>query len=308
MKYILILLFFFVLLSNYSSNATETHVVLKVNNKIITNIDIKKESRYLVALSPDLKNIDNNILMKLSKDSIVREKIKENELNKYFDLSIKNKFIDKIVVNYYQSMGMKSKNEFENYLTKNDLKYNEIEYKIGIEAAWNDMIYQKFKNQIKIDKNKIKKELKKNISEKKSQNIYLISEILFSANSVEGLKKKNAEISKSIEEIGFHKTANIFSISDSSKIGGKIGWINEAQLNDTIKKEITNLKVGEHSKPITIPGGLLIVNLEDKKKTEISTNFEEELKKKIYNEQNSQLKQFSEIHYKKIYKNSIISE
>ena len=108
--------------------------------------------------------------------------------------------------------------------------------------------------------------------------------------------------------MGFHKTANIYSISDTAKIGGKVGWINESQLNNTIKKQIVNLKIGEHTKPITIPGGFLIVNLDDKKKTENNTNFDDELKKKIFNEKNSQLKQFSEIHYKKIYKNSTISE
>ena len=308
MRFIFFLIFFFTLTNNYHSFANETHVVLKVNNKIITNIDIKKESRYLVALSPDLKSVDNKTLMKLSKDSIIREKIKENELNKFFDLSIKNKFIDKIVTNYYQNMGMKSKNEFENYLKKNNLKYDEVEYKIGVEAAWNDMIYQKFKNQIEIDKNKIEKELKKFILKNKKLDMYFISEILFSADSSEGFKKKHNEINKSIKELGFHKTANIYSIADTSKIGGKVGWINESQLNNILKKQIINLKIGEYTEPITIPGGFLIVNLDDKKKTEINTNFDEEFKKKIFNERNSQLKQFSEIHYKKIYKNSTISE
>lgn len=308
MKRILFLLFFFHISSNYIAFAKETHVVLKVNNEIITNIDIKKESRYLVALSPDLKNIDKKTLMKLSKDSIIREKIKENELNKFFDLTKKNKFIDQIMRSYYQKMGIKTKDEFKNYLKNNNLKYDEVEYKIGLEAAWNDLIYNKFRNQIEIDKKKIEKELKKIILEKKKQNSYFISEILFFAENYDELQKKTGEIYKSIKEVGFYKTAIIHSISDTKKIGGKIGWINESQLNQIIKKEIIKLKIGEYTKPITIPGGLLIVNLDDKKELKTNTNFDEELKKKIFNEQNSQLKQFSEIHFKKIYKNSTISE
>ena len=308
MKTIFILFFFLSLLKNNLVLANESYVVLKVNNKIITNIDIKKESRYLTALSPDLKNIKNQTLMKLSKDSIIREKIKENELNNYFDLTKKNKFIDRIMSNYYQQMGIGSKNEFINYLKKNNLIYSEVEYKIGIEAAWNDMIYNKFRNQISVDKIQIEKELKKIISKNKKQDVYLISEILFSATSQDSLKKKTDLINNSIKEIGFQKTANLHSISDTSKIGGKIGWINESQLNKIIKKYIIKLEVGEHTRPIIIPGGMLIVNLDDKKKSEMQINFDEELNKKINNEQNSQLKQFSEIHYKKIYKNSIISE
>ena len=170
------------------------------------------------------------------------------------------------------------------------------------------MIYNKFRNQISVDKIQIEKELKKIISKNKKQDVYLISEILFSATSQDNLKKKTDLINNSIKEIGFQKTANLHSISDTSKIGGKIGWINESQLNKIIKKDIIKLEVGEHTRPIIIPGGMLIVNLDDKKKSEMQINFDEELNKKINNEQNSQLKQFSEIHYKKIYKNSIISE
>ena len=308
MKIIFFLLFFFSLISNFFVYANDTFVVLKVNNKIITNIDIKKESLYLVALSPELKNINNKTLMKLSRDSIIREKIKENELDKFFDLTEKNKFIDKIMHGYYQKMGMKTKDDFKNYLKKNNLIYEDVEYKIGLEAAWNDLIYNKFRNQIDINKDKIEKELKKSILNKKKEDVYFLSEILFSANNYEELKEKNIKINESIKNIGFSKTANIHSISNSSKLGGKIGWINESQLNNIIKKEIIKLKIGEHTKPITIPSGLLIINLDDKKKSEINTNFDEELKKKIFNEQNSQLKQFSEIYFKKIYKNSTISE
>ena len=304
----IILIFFFYLFVNSFAYPIESYVVVKINDKIITNIDISIESRYLLALNPRLKDVDKSKLTKIAKNSIIREKIKENELNKYFDLTKKNKFIDRIMSNYYQQMGIGSKNEFINYLKKNNLIYSEVEYKIGIEAAWNDMIYNKFRNQISVDKIQIEKELKKIISKNKKQDVYLISEILFSATSQDSLKKKTDLINNSIKEIGFQKTANLHSISDTSKIGGKIGWINESQLNKIIKKYIIKLEVGEHTRPIIIPGGMLIVNLDDKKKSEMQINFDEELNKKINNEQNSQLKQFSEIHYKKIYKNSIISE
>ena len=82
----------------------------------------------------------------------------------------------------------------------------------------------------------------------------------------------------------------------------------ESQLNEIIKNKIMNLKIGEHTKPITIPGGFLVVKLDDKKKEEVNVNLNEELDKQISRERNSQLQQFSEIYYKKIKKNSTISE
>jgi peptidyl-prolyl cis-trans isomerase SurA len=205
-------------------------------------------------------------------------------------------------------MGMKNINEFKNYLLKYNLIFEDIEKKIGIEAVWNDFIYVKFANRIKINKIKMKNEIKKNILNRKEQNSYFISEILFSAENYEELQKKYQSIEKSILEIGFKNTANIHSVSNSAKLGGIVGWVSESQLNDIIKMEIINLKIDNYTKPITIPGGFLIIKLNDKKKEKINLNFDEEFNKKFNSERNSQLQNFSEIYFKKIKKNSTISE
>ena len=308
MKNFFLLIIFFNFFFNWSVYSNESYVVLKVNNNVITNVDIDNEYRYLIALSPDLQNVDKETVMKLAKDSIIREKIKEDELMKHYNLNIKNKFIDKIISNFYKTMGMKNINEFKNYLLKYNLIFEDIEKKIGIEAAWNDFIYVKFANRIKINKIKMKNEIKKNNLNRKEQNSYFISEILFSAENYEELQKKYQSIEKSILEVGFKNTANIHSVSNSAKLGGIVGWVSESQLNDIIKMEIINLKIDNYTKPITIPGGFLIIKLNDKKKEEINLNFDEEFNKKVKSERNSQLQNFSEIYFKKIKKNSTISE
>ena len=308
MKNFFLLIIFFNFFFNWPVYSNESYVVLKVNNNVITNVDIENEYRYLIALSPSLQNVNKEAVMKLAKDSIIREKIKEDELMKYYDLNVKNKFIDKIISNFYKKMGMKNINEFKNYLSKYNLNFKDIENKIGIEAAWNDLVYMKFANRIKINELEMKNEIKKNILDRKEQNSYFISEILFTAENYEKLQKKYKSIEKSILEIGFNNTANIHSVSDTAKLGGKVGWISDSQLNETIKKEIINLKIGEYTKPVTIPGGFLIVKLNDIKKEEINLNFDEEFNKKVNSERNTQLKNFSEIYFKKIKKNSTISE
>ena len=100
----------------------------------------------------------------------------------------------------------------------------------------------------------------------------------------------------------------MFGVSDSAKLGGQVGWINDSQLSEIIKKEISKLKVGEYTKPITIPGGFLIIRIDEKKEKKIYLNFDEEFEKQITYEKNTQLEQYSKIHFKKINKNSIISE
>ena len=308
MKYFFFLIIFFNFFCSNYIYSFESYVVLKINNKIITNVDINNEYRYLIALNTDLQNIDKKKVMNIAKDSIIREKIKEDELLKYYDLNIKNKYIDSILANFYKKLGMKNEKEFKSYLSKYNLSFDEIKKKIEIEAAWNDLIYSKYVSKVKIDKIKIKNKINDLLSKNKKQNVYLISEIMFNPERVEEIQKKYKLIEKSISEVGFKNTANLYSVSDSAKLGGQVGWVNETQLSEIIKKEISKLKIGEYTKPITIPGGFLIIHLDDKKTHNIYLNFDEEFEKQIAYEKNTKLEQYSKIYFKKIKKNSIISE
>ena len=304
--------FFIILICNIflgkAIYSAESYVVLKVNNNIITNIDIDNEFRYLMALNKDLKNIDKKIISKLAKDSIIREKIKETELMNYFDLNQENKYIDRIMKNFYIKLGLKNEKDFINYLESYKLSYKDVKMKISIEAAWNDLVYKRYSNNIIINEEEIKKNIKKLINNNNKQYTYSLSEILFTYDKSENAENTYQLIKKSISEIGFKNTANIYSESDSSKHGGKIGWINEGQLSELIKKEILKLKIAEHTRPITVPGGQIILYLNDKRQQERKLNFEEEFKKQILFEKNKQLNQFSKIYFNKIKKNSTISE
>mgnify|MGYP001384450425 CR=1 FL=1 len=308
MKYFFFLIILFSIISNKSIYSSEVYVVSKVNNIIITNVDVENEYRYLIALNNDLKNIDKKKIMKLAKNSIIKEKIKETELKNHFDLNQENKYIDRILANFYKALDLKNEKEFINYLLNYDLLFDEVKKKIVIEAAWNDLIYTKYIDKIQIDEQKIKKKINKLISDKKRQNVYLLSEILYNENNAENNENKYKLIKKSIAEIGFKNTANIHSISDTAKLGGQIGWINESQLSKIIKKKIAKLKIGKYTEPITIPGGILIINLDNIKTQEENLDFDVEFNKQIIFEKNTQLNQFSKIYYNKISKNSNISE
>ena len=308
MKYFFFLIIFFNFFFSNNIYSFESYVVLKVNNKIITNIDIDNEYRYLIALNTNLQNIDKKKVMNIAKNSIIREKIKEDELSKHFDLSVENKYLNKILSSFYQKLGMKNEKEFKSYLSKYNLSFDEVKQKIAIEAAWNDLIYNKYVSKLEIDEKKIKNRINELLSKNKESNVYLISEILFNAKNYQDVQKKYKLIEKSILESGFKNSANLYSVSSSAKLGGQVGWINESQLSEIIKKEITKLKVGEYTKTITIPGGFLIMRLDDKKTQTEYLNFDEEFEKQISYEKNNQLEQYSKIYFKKIKKNSIISE
>ena len=305
-KFILFL-FLLLIISFKSSTAENFYIVYKVNNEIITNSDIEKEYRYLVSLNNQLKNLEKQKIIELSKESALREKIKKIELIKYFDLKTINIDIDNYLENFYRNLNIKNKKEFEEYLQSNKISLNYIQKKIEIEILWNQLIYDRYIGQINIDRNQLKEKVKKLISTKK-QKKYSLSEILFDIENNSNFEKKLENINQSISEIGFKNTANIYSISDSSKFGGKIGWIEEQKLSTKILEQLKALEVGQYTSPVQVGSSFLILKIEEIKYENAIINEDEELNKMIQFETNKQLDQFSKIFYEKIKINSFINE
>ena len=303
-----ILFLFLLLLINFKSNTAENfYIVYKVNNEIITNSDIEKEYRYLVSLNNQLKNLEKQKIIELSKESALREKIKKIELIKYFDLKKIDINIDNYLENFYRNLNIKNKKEFEEYLESNNISLNYVQKKIEIEILWNQLIYDRYISQINIDRNQLKEKVKKLISTKK-QKKYSLSEILFDIENNSNFEKKLENINQSISEIGFKNTANIYSISDSSKFGGKIGWIEEQKLSTKILEQLKALEVGQYTSPVQVGSSFLILKIEEIKYENEIINEDEELNKMIQFETSKQLDQFSKIFYGKIKINSFINE
>ena len=305
-KFILFL-FLLLIISFKPSTAENFYIVYKVNNEIITNSDIEKEYRYLVSLNNQLKNLEKQKIIELSKESALREKIKKIELIKYFDLKTININIDNYLENFYRNLNIKNKKEFEEYLQSNKISLNYVQKKIEIEILWNQLIYDRYIGQINIDTNQLKEKVKKLISTKK-QKKYSLSEILFDIENNSNFEKKLENINQSISEIGFKNTANIYSISDSSKFGGKIGWIEEQKLSTKILEQLKALEVGQYTSPVQVGSSFLILKIEEIKYENAIINEDEELNKMIQFETSKQLDQFSKIFYEKIKINSFINE
>jgi peptidyl-prolyl cis-trans isomerase SurA len=299
---------FFLLTILFSTNAfSNIKIVYKINNEIITNIDIENEMQYLLALNNQLNKLNKTQLIQIAKESIVKEKIKENELLKYFTLDQKNPLLKKIIKSFYTKLDLNNEKEFQQYLKKYNLTIKELLKKIEIETTWNRLIYDTYKEQIKVNEVALKEKIRNN-SAKQNEIKYLLSEILFENKNKDTLKNQILRIKESINEIGFKNTANTFSIADSAKFGGNIGWVNEFNLSKKITKKIINLKVGEITKPILIGNNYIIIKLEDKKVEINKLNKEQNLEKLIIAEKDRQLNQFSNIYYNKVKINTYVNE
>ena len=301
---ILILSLIFLIRLSYS---IENNIAVKINNEIVTSLDIEEEAKYLLSLNSSLKDLERSEILTISKNSLIKEKIKEIELLKYKEsLEITDDIFEKVIIMNYSNLGIDTKEKFLDFIQDKNIEYGKIKKKLTIEIFWNELIISKFGSKVKIDEEKLKNQIE-SAKEKKNKS-FLIYEIVFNIQDKSQFESKFKEIEESIENRGFKNTALIYSVSETSKSGGEIGWINENSLNDLVKKNILDLKKGEYTKPIIIPGGFVVLKLEDIKESELEIDLNNELKKLIKINTNQQLNQFSNLYLNKIKNNTIINE
>ncbi|WP_440676107.1 peptidylprolyl isomerase [Candidatus Pelagibacter sp. HIMB1593] len=305
MKKKLIILLSCIMFLSITAVSKENKILLRLNNEIITSVDILNEIKFLSILNKDFLKIDKNKKIEIAKNSQIKQKVKYIEILKTRkDLEIKNELFENILKNYFFNLKIEKINDFENYFKNKDLNPKFVKEKIIIETLWNKMIFDKFSNSVKIDK----KEIENNIKIKKIQKEYLLSEIVFNLNANENLSEKLKLILNIVEKKNFSEAALVYSLSDSSNKGGELGWIKEGILSKKIKLELANLSIGEITEPITIPGGFLLLYLEDIKEIEVQLDVENEIKNIIERKTNTQLNQLSNVYLNKQKKNIIINE
>ena len=284
----------------------EIFIVAEVNQEVITNIDLNFEKRYLVSLNPNLQKLDQSRITEYAKNSLINEKIKRIEIEKKFKIVPNQALLSKVIGNIYTSIGISSLSEFEDYLAQKNIDIERVKEKISIEIAWNDLIVKTFAKEIEIDQNYIKKQLEK-FDKKEIENL-LLSEIIFTINNKSEIGTKYDAIKKSINDIGFEETARIYSLSDSKKSGGNLGWIYKNQLSKEIIDALNEIAVGDFTKPIATSGGFIILKLNDFKTESIEIDKDAQMKKMVEFERERQFTTFSTLYYKRIYNSAEINE
>ncbi len=282
-------------------------IVSTVNEEIITNIDVDSETKYLMALNPSLKKLSKSEIYDYAKNSIINEKIKKYEIEKFYKIKPNEELLIKIISDIYIGLGIETLDEFKSYLKENFVSFDQVKKKLSIEIAWNDLIIDRFQNEIIVDVKKIKDDIENKINVTQAEKL-LLSEIIFTVNEKKNIENKFNELIESIEKIGFEETARIYSLSDSRKDGGKIGWIYSSQLSNEIYTNLSKIKIGEYTKPIVAPGGFIILKLIDKKLEEVKVDKKEQLNRMIEFERNKQLTRFSTLYYKRVFNNAVINE
>tara|TARA_B100000963_G_scaffold172645_1_gene150167 strand:- start:3373 stop:4314 length:942 start_codon:yes stop_codon:yes gene_type:complete len=295
------MIYFYFIINTFSN---EIKIIYKINDSIITNHDILEEINYLTSLNTNLSQLNKEQLFSNATNSLIREIIKKEEINKIYEINyedaIQSVKVNSIIERFRKKIGFNSNREFEDYLSNKNVDLSALKMKFVIEQFWNQLIYDKYNKSVKIDPNKINDvldELIKNNSEILSFNL---SEIIFLEKDREKISKKTQEILTSIQTIGFKDAAVIHSISESSKFGGDVGWVNQNQISKKIFFAIKDLEIGEFSKPIITAGGIIFLKVNDKKKVNTEINKKKEMERLISFERDRILNEYSIIYYKEI--------
>ena len=298
----LFIIFFLIFFNISNLVALENKILFKVDDEIITTIDVYEEIKFLKTFNPEVNELKEKEIIEISKNSIVRDKIKQIEIIKYVkEIKIEDDFLLRYIKNKYSNIGLSTIESFENYLKENNLNIKLAKEKIATELIWNDIIFQKFSPQININREMIKKEILTN-SKKELQKEFSLSEIVFNITEKSELEKKYNKIILDIEQTGFKNAALIHSVSDTSSNGGFVGWVKEDNLNKNIISEINKLGKGQYSKPIRTSAGFMILKLEDVKEYEIEFDLNNKVEEMVRFKTNEQLNQFSNIYFNKVKK------
>lgn len=302
--YSFIILINFLFIQSSILFSKEIKIVYKIDDTIITNYDIDYELNYLTALNKNLKNLPKKNVVLSAERSIIREVIKRNQIEKIYNIdyekAINDTTITNLVKNLRLSLGYNDELSFKKYLTENNINYNDLKLKFVVERFWNQLIFDKYNSLFTIDKNKIDTKVENIIKNNLEIINYNLSEIVFSAKNEDEINKFYLEIKESIKNVGFKETASLYSISDSAKLGGDIGWINENQISEKIKQMIVDLDQNELSKPFVTAGGIIILKLNEKKSELAKIDKKKEIEKIIQSEKNKFFNEYSLIYFKEL--------
>ncbi len=299
--------FFFVLILLVNKNIllakTNNKILLKVENEIITNYEVKDKilrTLYLTNQEINQDNIDK--LKKRSLDSIIQLKLKKIELLKY------NLNLDQIqLTNYLNKISNNNILGFQESFIKNKLSYDLFLDEVKTELKWKKLIYKIYSKKISLDEDSINDELEEIIKNNKKIEEVNISEIEIIIN--ENSDKSNIiEIQNDIKEIGFGNAALKYSISPSASQKGNLGWLNVKTLSNQIYNVIYKMQPGEISEPINKQNTILFLKINDKRVSETNKLSVSLLKKNLLNQKKNELfNLYSQSHISKL-KNSILIE
>ena len=293
------LIFFSVSLNAQVNNK----IIIKVENEIITNYDLKNKILSFLILRGEPINQDNiNKFKPQALEVLIQQKLKKIELANY-----NMKRDEKKINQYLLNISSNNIERFKEIFLQNNLDYDLFLEEIEVQIMWQELIYKIYSNKIKIDENVIEQELKDYLKKSKEIVEFKISEIeIFNENK--NLEQDNIVlIQNKIQEIGFENTALNYSTSSSARNKGDLGWLEAKSLSKSINDILTKMSIGEISKPIKRQDSIIFLKLVDKRKIQSEKIDLDKFKLRVIaQKRNEMFDLYSKSHLSKLKNNNLV--
>ena len=303
-KLYIILFFIFINIQIPLSAKIINLIVAKVDDKVITAFDLENEIKSFLILNNLEAKIENikksqNIAM----NALVRKTIKKQEVEKYKVTNFSEEELNNSILNLAKKRGV-SLDELKNIFSKNNVDFNIVIEDIKTQLLWNTLIFELYSKKLNLNTIEIENELEKEISNKRIDKSYNISEIEIQD------KKSLSIVLDFIKKNNFKTAVKKFSVSESAIMDGKLGWIKDSELSNLYSNSLKEITVGEITSPIPNLNGYVILKLNNIKiidNKKIDENDKEEIKKLIiFNKKNDKLNLYSRSHFSKLENSSLI--
>ena len=280
----------------------ENKIILKIDNEIITTVDVFNEITNLKFFNKSINKLKDEAIYQIAIESISKYIIKKNEISKNFsDIEFQNEnYLGQMIEKTYKDLGFQNLVDFKYALSESQISFDNFQKKLVTDILWNQIIFLKYYTMLDIDEEKLKKQIK---NTDKKVNLLYLKEIVYEVSDVKEINTKYDLIKRDIKDLGFENAALKHSISNTSSNGGDLDWVDEKSINKEILIELKKISVKSITKPIRISGGFLILQKFDEKEIEKDFNEEEQLKKLIEYEKNQQLNNYSNLYFNKVKKN-----
>ena len=298
-----VLILFFLI--NYTSFlfASQNKIIAKVGEKIVTSYELKNKIKTSLLLSNQKFNQENiNKIKGQALFTLVNLKLKQIEIKK-FNLDLEN-------ANIQNQLSSISSNDIPGLKTKfreNDISFDLFNEELKTEFTWQKLVISLYNEKVDINENDIIEQIKKLRENQLNIEEYKISEIELFVDSGSNKKEIVNFISNYIKKFGFENAATKYSISSSATKKGDLGWVNTKALSKEVFGILSNMEIGDISKPIKSNNSLLFLKLADKRKKKLSDNelkfYKENL---IAQKKNELFNLYSKSHISKLKNNTLI--
>lgn len=245
------------------SAVIEDFVVVKVNNRAITNSEILDRYRFAISASKiNIKSISDQKILRLQ----VIDKMIDEELIRQEAKNLKLEASEAEIKDAIEVISLQRKqkpHQFKLFFTKNNLSFDAYLKQIEAEILWSKIISEILRYKLKITDAEVREffeQHKFNTNVKK----FFVAEILISQseNAAQFANKLAIELRQGAD---FKNIVQQFSTSFTSENNGELGWISQADIDQKIYAVISKLGKGDYSDPVLLSDGYHIFTLLDAK-------------------------------------------